>query len=200
MSDAADVAQGREAWAAVHCATTYESWKAIAVAVGIGRQCSLRLANVNRPFGAKYARAFNAWLDENGFREMPYNLRVACCRLSDNIVEIEHFRLGLSAAERAAQNHPETIIRHWRRATRPEPRKAAVSNETTEKRPGKKQQVYHRGVHWHQDMVRRGALAMRDSGSSDWFRLARVCMEAAIRGAADLDLLMTDATPPLKAA
>jgi hypothetical protein len=63
-NDNSSIEAGREAWAAVHKATTFEAWKAIATALAIGRQKSLQLARVNAPHGIKYARAFNAWLDQ----------------------------------------------------------------------------------------------------------------------------------------
>jgi hypothetical protein len=44
MSD--PIAAGREAWQQVHRATSFESWKKIAVAVQIGRQHSLRSGRI----------------------------------------------------------------------------------------------------------------------------------------------------------
>jgi hypothetical protein len=42
-------------------------------------------------------------------------------------------------------------------------------------------------------MLRRGGDAMRESRSSDYYTLARICLHAAIRTVDDLDLLETPA-------
>jgi len=49
---------------------------------------------------------------------MAYGLRAKCCVLADNMVEIEAWRSRLSEDERASQNNPETVIKHWRKATK----------------------------------------------------------------------------------
>jgi hypothetical protein len=72
--------------------TDFAAWKAIAVAVAIGRQQAMTSAGVNRPFGKKYAAAINLWPEDNGFRNIPDGVRGACCALADNMTAIEKWR------------------------------------------------------------------------------------------------------------
>jgi hypothetical protein len=53
-----------------------------------------------------------------------------------------------------------------------------------------------RPVFWPQDFLRRAHAAMLDARSGDLLKLARVCLEAAIRDEADLLALLDDNTPP----
>jgi hypothetical protein len=179
----------------------------ISTALSIGRRHSLRLANVNRPYGARYARAFNAWLDANGFSQMPYGTRAACCKLVNHLDEITIWRSTLSETDRAAQNHPETVMRHWRKATRPTqcPAPFAANDAPPLRHVVRSDIGKHRkaggAIHWPQHSIRSAADAMRESRSSDLFTLARVALEAAIPDAlALLDLLEPKPTITMKPA
>jgi hypothetical protein len=97
---------GKAAWQQVHRATSFDRWKTIALAVSVGRQQALRTAGVNAPHGAKYSRAFHAWLDQNGFGEMAYGLRAKCCTLAENLPSIEQWRSTLSEVKRSTLNNP----------------------------------------------------------------------------------------------
>jgi hypothetical protein len=185
----AAVAEGKAAWDRVHHATTFEAWKTIAAAVAIGRQHALHEASANRPFGTRYGRAFNGWLDANGFRDMPFGVRTACCKLVDHLSEIEAWRASLPEIKRADQCHPETVLRHWRRATAPSPQHRAIVRRIRE--------LEGKPVYWSQDAMRRAHRAMLESRSSDLLILARVALEAAIR--TDGDLLALLETSPTRA-
>jgi hypothetical protein len=51
-----------------------------------------------------------------------------------------------------------------------------------------------RAIFWPQDVVRRCAMAMKESRSRDWFRLARIGLEAAVANDVELVALL-DTTP-----
>jgi hypothetical protein len=187
------VSEGREAWAKINRATSFASWKAIALAVAIGRQSALREANSNKPFGKKYAAAINRWLDEHGFREMSCGIRSACCVLADHMEQIESWRNSLPGAKRC-QNQPEVIVRNWRRAgkatSRPRQQKIILQHMTSEAaRKG-------RAIFWPQDAMRRAHTAMLDSRSTDLLVLARLALQAAIRCEGDLLALLDDRPNP----
>jgi hypothetical protein len=187
-----EIALGREAWAKISQTTTFAAWKAIAVALALGRAHALRLAGANRPYGAKYARAFNGWLDENGFRSMSYGTRAACCKLADNIAAIETWRSTLSMIEQASQNHPETIIRGWRRSGKverapPSPRHVVLSE--------KPRQKGGQAIYWDQAAIKRAADAMREARSQDYYVMAKISLEAAVRSRDDLLELLNDGAP-----
>jgi hypothetical protein len=196
MSEVDPIAEGRAAWAKVHSSTSFEAWKAIAVALAIGRQHSLRLAKVNAPHGARYSRALNAWLSENGFSTMAYGLRAKCCKLADNLVAIEAWRAGLPEGERDSQNNPEVILRNWRRATRAETPAADVAvSQRQHVVKSDKPQRNGKPIYWPGDCIKRAALAMRESRSSDLFILAKLALEAALPSRADLLDLLNEPAP-----
>ena len=189
MSDGADpIARGRAAWAAISCATTFESWKAVALAVALGRQQAMHDADVNAPFGTRYRTAINRWLEANGFSGMRYGVRVACCKLVDDLERIEAWRDALPPHVRDSQNNPEVCLRSWRRAIRP-PRKPEVRRPAVATNRPKGHAVY-----WSSDHIRRGAEAFRMCRSNDVFTLVRAVLESAVRS--ETDLLQLLERPP----
>jgi hypothetical protein len=107
---------GRQAWARINQATTFEAWKSVAIAIALGRQQALRQAGVNRPYGHKYAAAINQWLCDNGFVGMPYGLRTALCIVADNLTPIETWLAEQPDQRRANLNNPQVIVRNFRRS------------------------------------------------------------------------------------
>src|SRR5262245_5177047 len=105
---------------------------------------------------------------------MPHGLRAKCCIVADNMAQIETWRAGLSEGERAAQNHPEVVVRSWRRATRPKElqRLHVVVN-------GGKPHKNAKPISWRQDALRRAATAIRENPSRDLFIIATVALNAA---------------------
>jgi hypothetical protein len=56
-----------------------------------------------------------------------------------------------------------------------------------------------RPIYFDQDMVRRGAMAMRESMSRDWHQLARICLESALPHADAVVALLDTTQRPVKA-
>jgi hypothetical protein len=170
---------GRLAWTKIRSVTTFESWKMVAAAVAIGRQQAMAAIGSNKPFGTKYRHAINAWLEQNGFREMRMGIRTACCILADHLEDIEVWRASLPASEQREQNHPEVIIRNWRLATRAdrdiEPRKTMRHTVT-----GVKRNSHGKPLNPGQDMVRRVAAAIREGWTTDTFMLATTAIRAML--------------------
>jgi hypothetical protein len=181
---------GAIAWGQIRRVTSFESWRATALAVAVGRQHALREANTNKPYGAKYSAAIVRWLEANGFREMPAGIRTACCIIADHAVEIDRWRASLPDSDQRAQNNPQVIIRNWRRATAP--------NRTATARPHIVKEAmakgYTRAVHCPADALRRAATAIREARSGDCIVLARRALESAVRDENDLRALLPD--PP----
>jgi hypothetical protein len=194
------VAEGREAWKRIGVATSFEAWLTVAKAVAIGRQHAMREAGANSPHGSKYRVAINNWLEANGFREMPYGIRKACCAMVDNLQAIEAWLASLPEKERAGRRHPEVVVRNWRRATRPAwvPKRRRCAAKLKPKR----QQIIERAkaagdaarqgrsVFWGQDHLRRAHRAMLASRSTDLLTLARLALQGAIRNEDDLLALL----------
>jgi hypothetical protein len=195
MSDVVDtateIARGREAWAKIGTATSFASWKAICLALAIGREQAFRKSGANAPHGTRYSRCFNEWLKANDFGNMPFGIRAACLRLADHLGDIEQWRAGLPGDARQAQNHPQVILRNWRKATG-----RGTAPKAWPKANGKRAYAGNRPICFDQEAVRRAGLAMKESRSSDWFKLAGVALHAAIRDRGDLLALLAACAPP----
>lgn len=183
MSDGATIEAGRTAWDKIHGATTFENWRKVALAVSIGRHHALREAGQNKPFGPKYSRALNQWLDANHFREMAEEIRGVLCKVADNVDAIDSWRATLSAETRARQNNPFVVLKNWRIATRPkQPQrtnaKSSGRHRTTSSPPG--------------DIIRRVAVAIREANTRDYFIMAT----AALNALEPTDLLLLLPDPP----
>ena len=107
-------------------------------------------------------------------------------RIMENLDAIEQWRDSLPVDVRRRHNHP-SLFWVWRKTAR----RSAPAVRSTQPRKG-----YRQAIHWPQDFIRRAALAMGDSSSSDLFVLARVAVEAAIRNESDLLDLLPDRQPP----
>ena len=177
---------GREAWAKIH--TSFETWKSICLALAIGRELAFRKSGANAPHGTRYAKCFNAWIKENGFGNMPFGIRASCLRLADHLEETEQWRNDLPGEARQAQNHPQVILRNWRRATGKgeTPRGGRARYRITTGRVAKN----GRTISWPQELIRKAALAMKESRSTDNFVIAKIGLEHAIRSEADIALLI----------
>lgn len=185
------IADAREAWARIkdRDRATFADWLAIGRALIAARQECMAKAGVNSPYGPAYQKLMRGWLDANGLTEVDSHERTNAIKCVEHQVEIEKWRAGLSDVERRRCNHPNSVIAHWRRKTRPRrpgPKRSAIKpHPRAEFRP----------IFWNQDFIRRAADAMREANSADLFRLARAALEAAIRNEADLFALLDEAKP-----
>ena len=115
------IGPGRDAWEAIARAEreTFESWKAVARALAVvGKPHALRVSNADTPNGARYTKALTDWLTKNfGDRPMPKATRYWCCRLHENLSDIEEWRQSLPESKRAKLINPLSVVRCWLRAT-----------------------------------------------------------------------------------
>jgi hypothetical protein len=184
MSDSGTIDAGRAAWARIkeNARTSWNDWVLIGKALIAGRSEAMKAAKINRPFGATYVRIFGAWLREHELDGIDTQQRYRCILCTENLRAIEEWRATLDDKKRNAWNHPGAIWAHWRRSLKTEittPKRRPVQGAKSSHRPGKP-------IYFGQDMIRRAAMALRECGSPDIFRLARVALEAAIRSEADL--------------
>lgn len=183
------VGQGREAWARIkdRSRATFDDWVAVGKACAIGRAESLKLANTNRPYGKTYTKFMTSWLDRTGLSDLHTQERYWALQIVDNLAAITRWRDGLDDAKRRRLNHPQAIWINWRGTTSPnKPVTRAVRADAAVARKG-------RSIFFPQDMIRRGAMAMREARTKDLFALTRTCLEAAIRSEADISELLPDA-------
>jgi hypothetical protein len=165
-----EIAEGRAAWSRLrqHERASWSDWLAVGRALAVGRTIALKFAKTNRAVGTTYNRAMRLWLADNGLADVIAQERYRVLLIIEQLDAIEAWRAGLDDARRCRLNHPNAIWHSWRRATVIAQPRHIVRNETPHK-PDKP-------IYWSQDVIRRAALAMRPSGSTDYFILARTCL------------------------
>jgi hypothetical protein len=160
-----------------HGRKDWDDWLRVARALLIGRTAALKAADTNRCVGSKYNAAMAAWLRENGLDDVVAQELYRLFLILEDLTEIEAWRAGLDDAQRRRLNHPNAIWAHWRRQTddgkRAAPAPRFVKGSVPSHRNG-------RPVYWPQDVLRRVAMALRETRNNDIFVVGRAVLEAAI--------------------
>ena len=146
----------------------------------------MKAAQVNAPKGGKYNHIAARWLADNGFSDICAQERHRICRFIENLPAVEAWRDALPPEQRRRINHPS----HWTAFCA---FKNGIARPQRHPRPDARPSTSGRAIHWSQDVVRRCAMAMKESGSRDWYQLARIGLEAAI--ANDVELIALLETP-----
>jgi hypothetical protein len=188
------VTAGREAWERLKDRErkSWADWLLVGEALSVGKTEALRAANTNRAVGSRYNRAIGAWLKDNSLADMTPAERYRILLIMERRVEIEAWRASLGDAQRRRLNHPAAIWSHWSRATG----KGKAPRGRTANGGSKRAYAGNRPICFDQEAVRRAGLAMKESRSSDWFRLAAVALHAALRDRGDLLALLAACAPP----
>lgn len=110
----------RDAWVkVVH--QTWDGWLAVGRAYQHGSRLAMHVAGSNRPFGRGYQRAFSAWATRTGFDVIALDAptRSALAAILDHLEDVETWRATIPQNKRLRLNHPTTVLKAWRAATRP---------------------------------------------------------------------------------
>jgi hypothetical protein len=108
------IRHGQQAWHRLGQDHSWEDWKQVGAAIGIGRRRAMREAAVNRPVGCRYNVLFAAWLNEFGFDNLDKADRSRLFAVMDNLDKIEAWRATLTLTERRRLNHPSAVFRKWK--------------------------------------------------------------------------------------
>jgi hypothetical protein len=200
MSDA--VTEGRAAWQRIKgCERkSWNDWLLVGEALAIGKAAALRAANTNRPGGSRYNKIMGKWLRDNGLADITPAERYRILLILENCVAIETWRASLDDVKRRKLNHPGAIWAHWSRASgmgksgggAMAPKANGGGMGMAPRRP----YAGNRPICFDQEAVRRAGLAMKESRSSDWFKLAGIALHAAIRDRGDVLALLGDCARP----
>lgn len=197
---AADIAAAKEAWQRLrNSRASFDDWLAVGRALVIGRAECMKLAQANRPLGAKYNRAMGLWLAGNGLDGINNQERYRIILVVENLPAILAWRESLGEDMRRKLNHPGAIWAHWSKAGTVKPEVVPRRQPIARREPVRNGSTHtgSRGVFWTQEHLRRAHRAMLDSKSSDFLKLARCALEAAIRNEDDLFALIdTPGRPP----
>jgi len=102
----------------------FADWMLIAAAIDAGQTEIMRQLHLNKPHGGRYEKAMAAWLVANGFKEINKGTRWRTLECLRNRVEIETWLAGLTDGDRFKLNHPDTVLRKWKKKTNvPDPNK-----------------------------------------------------------------------------
>jgi hypothetical protein len=115
------VRQGLEAWRRLKKEKSYGDWIKVGEALRVGREWAMNQAGTNEPRGKGYNMAFGEWLTNNKFDDMDKGDRSRLFELMDNLGPIEDYRRTLSLTQRLKLNHPNAVVRNWKKAVEPEP-------------------------------------------------------------------------------
>ena len=108
------VAKGREAWAAINKAESFDGWKAIGAALAVGKAHALKVTGANQAWGQHYSREFSLWVRQHGFDKMPAATRSVAVELHENAEAITAWRDTLPERQRKRLVHPLSVTRRWR--------------------------------------------------------------------------------------
>jgi len=195
MSDDTTIAEGKAAWQRIkeRSKSTFSDWIEVGRMLIAGRSLCMKQANCNSPYGPAYHRFIREWLLANDLQEIDSHERRGSIVMVENLVEIEGWRATLSAVEIRRCNHPNSVLAHWRRKTRP-----MRSGPKTYVHTAKATNVRRNGrpIKFDQQMIKRAGAAMRQSWSNDVYSLATIALQAAIRDERDILELLPDPPKP----
>lgn len=170
MSDEADIESGLAAWARIRerSKATFSDWIEVGRMLIAGRSLCMKRANCNSPYGPGYQRFIREWLEQHGLQEIDSHERRGAIVCVENFAEIEAWRSKLSAVEQRRCNHPNSILAHWRRNTRPVRSGPKTSVKTTHA---------SKPIKPSQDMVRVFAAMLRKAWTNDTFLMSSTLLQ-----------------------
>jgi hypothetical protein len=97
----------------------YVDWIAVGRAVAVGRTEAMREAHTNKPEGRGYAEAMHRWLKCTGLVNVIGDkaTRTRLLDLIEHHDQVEVWRKTLPFNKQLELNHPNTVWRHWKKAT-----------------------------------------------------------------------------------
>jgi hypothetical protein len=95
----------------------WDDWLLIAGALQAGRTEVMCELHTNEASGRRYEKAMGDWLIANGFKEINKATRSQLLDCLKHKAEIQAWRARLTDAERFKFNHPDTVLKKWKRAT-----------------------------------------------------------------------------------
>ena len=108
---------GTLAWRRLKKDRSYNDWKITGEAIVAGRQWAMHEAGTNIPVGSTYNRLMGDWLQRYRLDDMDKGERARLVEMMDNIGAIEAWRTTLTLPQRMQLNHPNSVVRRWRKAT-----------------------------------------------------------------------------------
>jgi hypothetical protein len=121
------VNRAKQAWQRLQHGQSWRDWLQIGAALEFLRNEALHEAHTNAPTGSRYADTFSRRMVQCALDEVHKSVRSRLFECLQHRAEIEAWRDALPLNQRLKLNHPTTVLRHWREATKPPEKK---SNKT----------------------------------------------------------------------
>ena len=118
LDDEAVVQHGREAFERITSNATWTDWLAVGEALRRLRTAAMREAFTNEPVGSRYNEAFGQRLHQHGFDKLDKADRSRLFECMKHREEIEAWRSTIALNKQLQWNHPGTVLRRWKAATR----------------------------------------------------------------------------------
>jgi hypothetical protein len=109
---------------------TWEDYRQIGIAYREARNAIMRELNLNKPNG-RYRAEIKAWKAEYELDDLGDDVFNRLLDLVDNLPGVEAWRNSLTLREKMEWNHPNTIHRHWKKATQVPSKKADGAQRQT---------------------------------------------------------------------
>jgi hypothetical protein len=186
-SDADVVTAGQAAWRRLRGHTSWADWKAVSTALALGRDCALRVAGANRPYGRRYVTAFADWLKQHQFDAINKSVRGVAIKIADRLPDIEAWRAQLPETLRLRLCHPDSVWRGFQKARR------GFGTDAECKHPPSRHFVL-----WpphHKERARRKLVRALEIYGPDPVRLVEATLTGAIPHPEDLEELLAFQQP-----
>lgn len=127
-----------QAWGRIKKAQSkmWGDWMAVGEGLMEGRHWAMQQAGVNTPQGKGYILAYGEWLKRFKIADMHEADRTKLLQLMEDRPGVEEWRATLPDKDRRELNHPTSVWRKYRAATKvkkPKPRSAGVSGTEHER-------------------------------------------------------------------
>jgi hypothetical protein len=116
--DAQVMERAREAVGRLHM-NVWADWMTIGEAYTVLQTQAMRLAETNKPEGRRYCTTMSTLLKDEGFDAVDSGARSRLIEVMKNRRAIEEWRSKLPFEKRLKWNHPQAVLREWKKATMP---------------------------------------------------------------------------------
>jgi hypothetical protein len=119
----------QSAWVRIKKAQTrmWSDWTIVGEGLLAGRHWAMRTADANKPEGKGYVTAYSEWLKRYKVDDIDKSDRAKLLELMEERLAVEEWRATLTDHERRSLNHPTTVWRKWKAATRVNNKSRTVS-------------------------------------------------------------------------
>jgi len=112
--------QGTQAWRRLKKEKSWGDWITVGQALQVGRDWAMSQAQTNKPEGKGYNLCFGEWLIKYKLDDMDKGDRARLFEVMDNLGMIQDWRRTLPLNVRLSLNHPNSVLRKFKRAIEPE--------------------------------------------------------------------------------